>query len=696
MSERQQGGERLSRKFAPWRIRRRIRKYSLGFLGIVLAVFCLYYELQVGSLSSHADGEFAGGNSHRRLEDPKDHFSMKQRRRGAVILHCIGLLYTFAAIAITCDEFFVPALEVITEVLELSPDVAGATFMAAGGSAPEFFTSLIGATVVKNDIGTGTIVGSAVFNVLFVIGTCALVAPEPLHLTWFPLARDSTFYVVDLCVVSIAFLDEQVIWYEAVVLFALYICYTIFMTQSARIEDWATSSQELDSTAPDDTAGALNGDAPKEQDKCWATPTSVEVNATVNTAFGVSENSDSKCSPDIECGGPSSQATSTYQRGNSAIERSGTRRVSGKGKDDAGEGRKQFRHKSIREHSNLTFINEIKKREDGSEGKVKRSRSWCEAGSSDIEAHSRTPSKSGAQVAPACDGTNGHGLPSEGGRKDDRPATAPNPPAAWTEVVPAHNDAASSSKPQTPDSKMVPGMEVNGNGEGTTEVAPENEAEAEAEEEEENEPLSIAPPGADASIKDWFMYLVCLPICFVLIISVPDVRRDGLRRYYVVSFMMSILWIAAWTWAMVWFATVIGETCGLKEHIMGLTVLAAGTSVPDLLTSVIVARQGHGDMAISSSIGSNIFDVTVGLPVPWLIYAAINNGEATEIQNEALEISVLLLLAMLGITIIAIVLHRWVMTRWMGGSMMFLYLIFEVISVALTAAPKGSLKLIHV
>lgn len=45
---------------------------------------------------------------------------------------------------------------------------------------------------------------------------------------------------------------------------------------------------------------------------------------------------------------------------------------------------------------------------------------------------------------------------------------------------------------------------------------------------------------------------------------------------------------------------------------MGLTFLAAGTSIPDLITSVIVARKGYGDMALSSSIGSNMFDVTVG------------------------------------------------------------------------------------
>merc|ERR1719253_1980976 len=131
----------------------------------------------------------------------------------------MGLLYMFVAIALVCDECFVPALEVISEVLHLSPDVAGATFMAAGGSAPEFFTSLIGSMFVKSDIGTGTIIGSAVFNVLFCIGACALIAPVPLELTWFPLARDASFYAVDLIVVTLVLLDGQVRLFEAIILF---------------------------------------------------------------------------------------------------------------------------------------------------------------------------------------------------------------------------------------------------------------------------------------------------------------------------------------------------------------------------------------------------------------------------------------------------------------------------------------------
>lgn len=56
----------------------------------------------------------------------------------------------------------------------------------------------------------------------------------------------------------------------------------------------------------------------------------------------------------------------------------------------------------------------------------------------------------------------------------------------------------------------------------------------------------------------------------------------------------------------------VGETFWVTEEIMGLTILAAGTSIPDLITSVIVARKGLGDMAVSSSVGSNIFDITVG------------------------------------------------------------------------------------
>lgn len=75
----------------------------------------------------------AASNGTRGSQYPGDLFNDYQLSQGAVALHVIGVVYMFVALAIVCDEFFVPALEVIIERLQISEDVAGATFMAAGG-----------------------------------------------------------------------------------------------------------------------------------------------------------------------------------------------------------------------------------------------------------------------------------------------------------------------------------------------------------------------------------------------------------------------------------------------------------------------------------------------------------------------------------------------------------------------------------
>ena len=167
---------------------------------------------------------------------PPDLFDRDARLNGAVVLYIIGLIYMFVALAIVCDEFFVPSLDVIIDVIGCSEDVAGATFMAAGGSAPELFTSVIGVFVAFSDVGIGTIVGSAVFNILFVIGMCALFSKTVLHLTWWPLFRDCTFYAISLITLIIFFRDEYIKWWEALLLFLTYFAYVVFMKINAKAE----------------------------------------------------------------------------------------------------------------------------------------------------------------------------------------------------------------------------------------------------------------------------------------------------------------------------------------------------------------------------------------------------------------------------------------------------------------------------
>ena len=71
-------------------------------------------------------------------------------------------------------------------------------------------------------------------------------------------------------------------------------------------------------------------------------------------------------------------------------------------------------------------------------------------------------------------------------------------------------------------------------------------------------------------------------------------------------------------------ATAIAKAVGLSERFIGLTIVALGTSLPELFTSVTAARKGNADIAIGNIVGSNIFNIlfVVGLsalivPVPF-------------------------------------------------------------------------------
>lgn len=56
-------------------------------------------------------------------------------------------------------------------------------------------------------------------------------------------------------------------------------------------------------------------------------------------------------------------------------------------------------------------------------------------------------------------------------------------------------------------------------------------------------------------------------------------------------------------------AVVIAQTLGISEKVIGLTILAIGTSLPELVTSVVAAVKGNDDIAIGNIIGSNIFNM---------------------------------------------------------------------------------------
>ncbi len=67
--------------------------------------------------------------------------------------------------------------------------------------------------------------------------------------------------------------------------------------------------------------------------------------------------------------------------------------------------------------------------------------------------------------------------------------------------------------------------------------------------------------------------------------------------------------------------------------IIALTILAGGTSIPDLLSSLIVAKKGKADMAVSNAVGSNIFDILICLGLPWMVYI-LRTGQSVQVGTE--------------------------------------------------------------
>merc|ERR1719240_2249473 len=156
---------------------------------------------------------------------------------------------------------------------------------------------------------------------------------------------------------------------------------------------------------------------------------------------------------------------------------------------------------------------------------------------------------------------------------------------------------------------------------GTTTVAG-GDGEGKDEEEEDDEDES---PIAKA---------VARPLNIIFEVTIPNCSLEHNKSKYLITFFASIIWIGVLSYFMVTWASKLGCIWNIHPAIMGVTVLAAGTSVPDAIGSLLVARDGHGDMAVSNAIGSNVFDILLGLGLPWVLSALIyGDGISVDADN---------------------------------------------------------------
>ena len=122
----------------------------------------------------------------------------------------------------------------------------------------------------------------------------------------------------------------------------------------------------------------------------------------------------------------------------------------------------------------------------------------------------------------------------------------------------------------------------------------------------------------------------------------------------------------------------LGDMLGIDGVLMGFVVIAAGTSVPDTALSVISAKKGHYDAAVSNVFGSNIFDICICLSIPILLALALS-GEPTAIDLPQLG----LIWSLIGATFIAAYLfwsNNYTLTKAKAGMMGMIYLLIILVA----------------
>ncbi|KAF5282341.1 hypothetical protein FQR65_LT14330 [Abscondita terminalis] len=435
-------------------------------------------------------------------EFPSDGFTKEQRKSGWIAVHIFLTIYCFVVLSTVCEAYFVPAIQLIVERLNLSEDVVGASFMAITNSSPELFINFVGTFVTEGDIGVGTVVGSNVFNILAVPVCCGLFTKSEFHFDWWLIIRDGLIYGLSVVLLIITLSDDKVYWYEALTFVLVYSIYILVLYFNTPIRNWLST--------------------------CCRAKNDIEANHEL-------ENLNEKSQPLVE--NKMNGNLPAHNHGDNSVQLCTT--TNDEDEED---------HEDIIEH---TFEHV-----------------W-----------------------------NVWNFPSE----------------------------------------------------------------------------------ASLFQKVWWLFI--WPILFLLKYTIPNARKHN--SLFPLTLLMCVFWIGSITYTLSWVITVIGDTISIPDSVMGLIFLAIGSSIPEIVSSIIVAKQGQGVMGMSSALGANNFEVLLCLGFPWLIktwfYPKADGSYWITINSSGLAYNAVCLLSTLVLLYVTIICNKFKLNWRTGIICLAMYCTFLVV-----------------
>lgn len=154
------------------------------------------------------------------------------RRNSRIIAHVLVACYCFWMLAIICDEYFMASIHIFCQKLKIKHELASGTFMTMATSSPELCISCVGTFISEGDMGIGTIVGSAIFNILVITACCGILTRSVSKVDVYLLSRDCVFYALTIIGLITVIYDHLIMWHEAALMVTGYGIYLIMMYNS--------------------------------------------------------------------------------------------------------------------------------------------------------------------------------------------------------------------------------------------------------------------------------------------------------------------------------------------------------------------------------------------------------------------------------------------------------------------------------
>jgi K+-dependent Na+/Ca+ exchanger-like protein len=587
----------------------------------------------------------------------------------------------------------VPALNIIAKRLNISDDVAGATLMAAGASAPELFSNIVSIFITHSALGMGTIVGSEIFNQLVICGGAIFAAKNNcLKLDPIILVRDISFYAISLVVLFWALSDRRAVdgedikyvyiaWYHGA---ALISCYLIYVLVCANFNKWFVPASEDKDDIQYSHYEAFETSVPSRQEPKNKELRLSKVSTLMPYVREPSENFHESINDEgFMLGGASKPADQLLQTTSSILTELYSLQEE-PGSPEFGRGC----IKSMNDKSSLFLldnfaptsaeingIEDIERRDDCLSLYLWQRSSFYDKAKIDIHAWELRWFRFSFNKIDS--------LPRKGSMEEEGEEAHMMPLITSFDMDKDRLLIKVFTKAHRDYYFLAPTDEifavVTRRFEELLQIPMiEMQYSEEPSEIEYHESLVKYP--SHGSFREKTFHIILFPIKVLINYGVPDVRTTSVAPLTkaVLAAFLSVIFLVFGSYVMVTTLDCLAHELELPESVVGATISAAGTSLPNYIASQMAARQGLGNMAISNVFGSNTFNILVALGVPWLLYTCLNGGYYSELPDEGIAESMLAMAVALFIFVVLVSLSKFQLHLWHAYYFFAFYLLFIV------------------